>query len=81
MFYPNLPKIELNARRCRPGWDSWDLDGPAVAIVGATPSPALVPDPSKEMAPSPALAPPDLEDIPAFLDRRRKSALAHASAQ
>jgi hypothetical protein len=40
-----------------------------------------VPDPSNEMTPSLALAPPDLEDIPAFLDRRRKSALAHASAQ
>jgi N6-adenosine-specific RNA methylase IME4 len=81
MFYPNLPKIELNARRCRPGWDSWGLDGPAVPILGATPSPALVPDPPKEMAPSPALAPPDLEDIPSFLDRRRKPALAYASAQ
>jgi N6-adenosine-specific RNA methylase IME4 len=22
-YYPTLPKIELNARRSRPGWDSW----------------------------------------------------------
>lgn len=22
-YYPNLPKIELNARRPRPGWDQW----------------------------------------------------------
>jgi N6-adenosine-specific RNA methylase IME4 len=81
MFYPNLPKIELNARRCRPGWDSWGLDGPAVAIVGATPSPALVPDPPKEMARRPRWRRPTSKDIPSFLDRRRKPALAHASAQ
>jgi N6-adenosine-specific RNA methylase IME4 len=22
-YFPNLPKIELNARRARPGWDAW----------------------------------------------------------
>lgn len=27
-WYPNLPKIELNARRARPGWDAWGLDAP-----------------------------------------------------
>jgi N6-adenosine-specific RNA methylase IME4 len=27
-YFPNLPKIELNARRARPGWDSWGLDAP-----------------------------------------------------
>lgn len=26
--YPNLPKIELNARRARPGWDVWGLEAP-----------------------------------------------------
>ncbi|ETR75899.1 hypothetical protein X566_20005 [Afipia sp. P52-10] len=26
--FPNLPKIELNARRRRPGWDAWGLDAP-----------------------------------------------------
>ncbi len=26
--FPNLPKIELNARRARPGWDSWGLEAP-----------------------------------------------------
>lgn len=30
-FFPNLPKVELNARRSRPGWDSWGLDAPAEA--------------------------------------------------
>jgi N6-adenosine-specific RNA methylase IME4 len=25
-YFPNLPKIELNARRCRPGWDAWGFD-------------------------------------------------------
>ncbi|HEV7284038.1 MAG TPA: MT-A70 family methyltransferase [Kaistia sp.] len=27
-YYPNLPKIELNARRGRPGWDVWGLEAP-----------------------------------------------------
>lgn len=25
-FYPNLPKLELNARRRRPGWDVWGYE-------------------------------------------------------
>lgn len=29
-YYPNLPKIELNARRARDGWDSWGLDAPSL---------------------------------------------------
>ncbi len=27
-YFPTLPKIELNARRSRPGWDAWGLDAP-----------------------------------------------------
>lgn len=27
-FYPNLPKIELNARRRRDGWDAWGFEAP-----------------------------------------------------
>ena len=27
-YFPNLPKIELNARRARPGWDVWGLEAP-----------------------------------------------------
>lgn len=27
-YFPNLPKIELNARRPRPGWDSWGNEAP-----------------------------------------------------
>ena len=27
-YYPNLPKIELNARVRRPGWDAWALEVP-----------------------------------------------------
>jgi hypothetical protein len=50
------------------------------------PSPSFVPDsasdpPKETAASSPTLAPPDLDDIPAFLDRRRKSALADGSAR
>jgi hypothetical protein len=56
------------------------------AVEETTPPPSLAPDPAsnppKETAGSSAtLAPPDLDDIPAFLDRRRKSALADASVR
>ncbi|HYK80106.1 MAG TPA: MT-A70 family methyltransferase, partial [Micropepsaceae bacterium] len=27
-YFPTLPKIELNARRARDGWDRWGLDAP-----------------------------------------------------
>ena len=27
-YFPNLPKIELNARRRRAGWDAWGLEAP-----------------------------------------------------
>jgi N6-adenosine-specific RNA methylase IME4 len=27
-YFPNLPKIELYARRARPGWDVWGLEAP-----------------------------------------------------
>jgi N6-adenosine-specific RNA methylase IME4 len=30
-YFPTLPKIELNARRARPGWDAWGLDAPGPA--------------------------------------------------
>ncbi|WP_204315294.1 hypothetical protein, partial [Serratia marcescens] len=26
--FPNVPKIELNARRARPGWTAWGFDAP-----------------------------------------------------
>jgi N6-adenosine-specific RNA methylase IME4 len=26
--FPNIPKIELNARRARPGWQSWGYEAP-----------------------------------------------------
>ncbi len=33
-YFPSLPKIELNARRRRPGWDAWgnEADGDKVAV-------------------------------------------------
>jgi len=27
-YFPTLPKIELNARRARPGWARWGFDAP-----------------------------------------------------
>jgi N6-adenosine-specific RNA methylase IME4 len=26
--FPNVPKIELFARRARPGWDQWGAEAP-----------------------------------------------------
>jgi N6-adenosine-specific RNA methylase IME4 len=40
-WYPSLPKIELNARRKRPGWDAWGFEAPeeiADAAHGSTAS-------------------------------------------
>lgn len=30
-YFPTLPKIELNARAARPGWDAWGYEAPAEA--------------------------------------------------
>lgn len=30
-YFQHLPKIELNARQARPGWDSWGLEAPMAA--------------------------------------------------
>jgi N6-adenosine-specific RNA methylase IME4 len=30
-YFPSLPKIELNARRARPGWDIWGAEAPEAA--------------------------------------------------
>ena len=32
-YYPTLPKIELNARKRRPGWDTWGAETPVLATV------------------------------------------------
>lgn len=50
-YFPNLPKIELNARTRRPGWEAWGLEAPEVAGTvmvsgdgeGAAVAPALSP--------------------------------------
>lgn len=31
-YFPNLPKIELNARRARPGWDAWGNEAPTETV-------------------------------------------------
>jgi N6-adenosine-specific RNA methylase IME4 len=67
-YFPNLPKIELNARRARPGWTSWGLDAPAAARQ-ITPEPCAVPVLRS------GIADDDL-DIPAIL-RRKPAEAAH----
>jgi N6-adenosine-specific RNA methylase IME4 len=34
-YFPTLPKIELNARRARAGWDRWGNEAPPVAAMSA----------------------------------------------
>lgn len=34
-YFPTLPKIELNARRSRPGWMAWGLEAPAETTEAA----------------------------------------------
>lgn len=52
-YFPSLPKIELNARRARDGWDAWGLEAPEVADAEATegeeggPLPSSSPNPRK----------------------------------
>jgi N6-adenosine-specific RNA methylase IME4 len=60
-YFPNLPKIELNARRSRPGWLSWGDEAP-------------LPAPDSGVGPS---IRPDLihvDDYPEFPDRLKRSA-------
>ena len=32
-YFPTVPKIELNARIRRPGWDPWGLEAPAAPMA------------------------------------------------
>lgn len=32
-YFPNLPKIELNARAARPGWDAWGYEAPTGEVA------------------------------------------------
>lgn len=36
-YFPNLPKIELNARRARDGWDLWGNEAPPVEVGEPSP--------------------------------------------
>jgi N6-adenosine-specific RNA methylase IME4 len=34
-YFPSVPRIELNARKRRDGWDAWGLEAPAEASAEA----------------------------------------------
>jgi N6-adenosine-specific RNA methylase IME4 len=40
--FPNIPKIELNARRSRPGWRAWGYEAPAQLVDVPGPRQAIV---------------------------------------
>jgi N6-adenosine-specific RNA methylase IME4 len=68
-YFPTLPKIELNARRARPGWDAWGNEAPATdlhesdAQVIAPNAPHAVLSPETSSVPDPD----DMVEIPRFL--------------
>jgi N6-adenosine-specific RNA methylase IME4 len=41
-FFPNLAKIEFNARRARPGWIAWGNEAPSELANDAEPRQAIV---------------------------------------
>jgi N6-adenosine-specific RNA methylase IME4 len=49
-YFPNLPKIELNARTARPGWTAWGLEAPD-EIVDPLTGEVLEPQPAPWAAP------------------------------
>ncbi|WP_449255170.1 MT-A70 family methyltransferase [Bosea sp. (in: a-proteobacteria)] len=65
-YFPTLPKIELNARRRRAGWDVWGAEVPDAEPV----EPMGRPDPS-EMD---GFAAPDVVELPTLPRGRRRAA-------
>lgn len=56
-LFPTLPKIELNARRARPGWDAWGAEAPPPP-PSPSPSPPPTPPPTPPPSPTPPPTPP-----------------------
>lgn len=51
-YFPNLPKIELNARKARSGWDAWGLEAPEAPCERTSPQASAEPiDSSGETIP------------------------------
>lgn len=72
-YFPNLPKIELNARRARKGWDTWGLEAPTTSNGGAIDHDSetgevIEQEQAAPSSPSIKKADDDL-DVPAFLRR------------
>lgn len=63
-YFPTLPKIELNARARRNGWDAWGLEAPPEEPAALPPAPEPPP-----AAPAGGAAATDDLDIPTFLRR------------
>lgn len=71
-YFPNIPKIELNARRARRGWDAWGLDAPDGETV----------DPSTgEITPHLPVAHPECSTLMADPERVAKLADANGMVQ
>jgi N6-adenosine-specific RNA methylase IME4 len=62
-YFPNLPKIELNARNARAGWDAWGNEAPVESCDETTGEITDTTQPA-----------PDNLDIPQFLKREQTEA-------
>jgi N6-adenosine-specific RNA methylase IME4 len=66
--FPNIPKIELNARRVRAGWDRWGYEAPLPATESAG-EPAIKPTPIRIVADDyefPSCQKRDADNVPPF---------------
>ncbi len=91
-YFPNLPKIELNARNARAGWDSWGNEAPAESCDASTGEIATTPNRENALTPAQPGALPELnhhncldveisdEDyLPAFLKRNPDNSVPRAT--
>jgi N6-adenosine-specific RNA methylase IME4 len=55
-YFPNIPKIELNARQARPGWDAWGLEAPtdAAGVVIEHDDDGVIPDEDAQVIAQPS---------------------------
>ena len=61
-YFPNLPKIELNARNARPGWTAWGNEAP-IEHCDETTGEITTPEPGEAPATTPAGEPAAVNEL------------------
>lgn len=72
-YFPTFTKIELNARRTRPGWTPWGDEAPDGQAEATTESAPNIPENIPEPRETAVATPPPIDDgldIPNFLSRK-----------